>query len=380
MTQNRRVGLYYSVRSKDGKWAYKPIPKKNLKNLTEGNFYLIYYEGWGSNGKARKHTENVGKLVDVAKIALAQKEADLRMRIVRGSTSPVPEHVPSESTSPAPEPAPAATPTPEHYRRAHGITLWAPEPAPAPTPTPSIKDAAESVYGVDDEIATYLGNAAKLASKTYKAYKCTLGLFRKSCSKQYVHQITKQDLQAFDTDLMKEGQDDRTRANYVGHVVTFLRTKEGRRQGPEIIGVSIKVKYVESPPEAYTRGELQDLIRVSSEGDKFLWRFFLGTGFRETEVAVAEKTDINRDTKTIRVDEKRYFDFKPKDCEKRSVPISDALLAEIEAGSSLLFPNTEGNPDGHLLRRLKTVAFKGGMSAGVKIGHSTPRERCVAAE
>ncbi len=79
------------------------------------------------------------------------------------------------------------------------------------------------------------------------------------------------------------------------------------------------MKYVESPPEAYTRGELQDLFRVSSERDKFRWRFFLGTGFRETEVAVAEKTDINRDTKTIRVDEKRYFDFKPKDCEKCSV-------------------------------------------------------------
>jgi integrase len=143
---------------------------------------------------------------------------------------------------------------------------------------------------VDDEIATYLVNAAKLAPKTYKAYKYTLGLFRKSCSKQYVHQITKQDLQAFDTDLMKEGEDDRTRANYVGHIVTFLRNKEGRRQGPEIIGVSIKVKYVESPPEAYTRGELQDLFRVSSKRDRFLWRFFLGTGFRETEVAVAEKT------------------------------------------------------------------------------------------
>jgi integrase len=87
-----------------------------------------------------------------------------------------------------------------------------------------------------------------------------------------------------------------------------------------------------------------------------------------------QKTDINRDTKTIRVDEKRYFDFKPKDCEKRSVPISDALLAEIEAGSSLLFPNTEGNPDGHLLRRLKTVAFKGGLNCGKCIGKVDGKE------
>lgn len=37
---------------------------------------------------------------------------------------------------------------------------------------------------------------------------------------------------------------------------------------------------------------------------------------------------MNRDTKTISVDEKPYFGFKPKDYEKRNVPISDTLLTE----------------------------------------------------
>jgi hypothetical protein len=43
------------------------------------------------------------------------------------------------------------------------------------------------------------------------------------------------------------------------------------------------------------------MFRVSNgdEDEKFLWRFFLATGFREG--AVAEVTDINRDTKTISV-------------------------------------------------------------------------------
>src|SRR5437588_9663643 len=50
-------------------------------------------------------------------------------------------------------------------------------------------------------------------------------------------------------------------------------------------------------PEAYTGQELEGLSWVSDgdEDEKFLWRFFLGTGFRES--AVAEVTDINRDTK-----------------------------------------------------------------------------------
>jgi integrase/recombinase XerD len=218
---------------------------------------------------------------------------------------------------------------------------------------------AKDGYRIDDEIAVYLSNAAKLSPKTYKAYKLSLELFRQTCKKTYVHQITKQDLQAFDSDLLDDDNEDRTRHNRVTHVVTFLRNGEGRRLGPPITDVSIMVKYVEAPPEAYTRQELEDLFRVSDEEEKFLWRFFLGTGFREAEVSVAEVTDLNRDTKTIRVDEKPYFGFKPKDCEKRNVPVSDTLIAEIDAraklGSCSLLFGKNGRPNGHLLRVLKNV-------------------------
>jgi len=223
-------------------------------------------------------------------------------------------------------------------------------------------------YRLDDEIAIYLSNVAKLAPKTYQAYKRSLELFRQSCKKIYMHQIGKQDLQAFDSFLIEEGNEDRTRHNRVQHIVTFLKNKEGRRLGSPINDVFVTIGYVEAPPEAYTRQELEDLFRVSDDDEKFLWRFFLGTGFREAEVSVAEVTDVNRDTKTIRVDEKPYFGFKPKDSEKRNVPISDVLIAEIDArtksgSSSLLFGNN-GRPDGHLLRQLKQVAFDGGLSCG----------------
>ncbi|MFZ3262460.1 MAG: phage integrase SAM-like domain-containing protein [Terriglobales bacterium] len=230
----------------------------------------------------------------------------------------------------------------------NGITVRPQTPA---EPTPEH-------YGLADEIKTYLGNVEKLAPRTYTNYKLTLSQFQESCGKIFVHQITKQDLQAFDSFLLKRGDEDRTRANKIQHLVTFLRNKEGRRAGPPIEGVSIKVKYVEAPPEAYTRQELEELFRVSSEDDKMLWRFFLGTGFRESEVSVAEYTDVNPDTSQICADEKPYFDFRPKDCEKRLVPISDELIIQLKArknGCSLIF-HKNGRPDGHLLRRLKIVA------------------------
>lgn len=129
------------------------------------------------------------------------------------------------------------------------------------------------------------------------------------------------------------------------------------------------MRYVERPPEAYTRAELEALFAVSSDEDRELWRFFLATGFREGEVAHAEVTDLHKDSKTIRVDEKKFWNYKPKDSEKRNVPVPDSLIEWIEkkakSGScSLLFPTADGRPDGHLLRKLKVVALRGGLNCG----------------
>jgi integrase/recombinase XerD len=242
---------------------------------------------------------------------------------------------------------------------------------PVPVPDPESVVSGSVKYRLDEEVRTYLTNCEKLAPTSYKAYRLTLAdLFPQSCKKIFVHQITKQDLQAFDSFLMQRGDEDRTRANRVEHVTTFLRNKEGRRAGPPILGVSITINYVEAPPEAYIRQELEDLFRVSCDEDKMLWRFFIGTGFRESEVSVAEYTDVNPDTKSISVTEKAYFEFKPKDCEKRSVPISDDLIVQLRArknGSSLIFPKN-GRPDGHLLVRLKRAAFNGGLNCGKCVG------------
>jgi hypothetical protein len=76
--------------------------------------------------------------------------------------------------------------------------------------------------------------------------------------------------------------------------------------------VSIRVIYVELPPEAYTSQELDNLIRASSEDDKLPWQFLLGTGFRESEASVAECSDINSEKMLATVNEKVFSASDPK--------------------------------------------------------------------
>jgi hypothetical protein len=74
MSKNRRVSLYYSTKV-GGKWKYKKAPKRPV-NLTEGNFVIFWYSG------TRKMYENVGKIADVAEVAVARKELELRQCIL----------------------------------------------------------------------------------------------------------------------------------------------------------------------------------------------------------------------------------------------------------------------------------------------------------
>ncbi len=118
--------------------------------------------------------------------------------------------------------------------------------------------------------------------------------------------------------LKKDGQDDRTVANRVSGVITFLRAHG-------VVTVTLRHKYTEKKVKAYSVEELRALNAASTDEELQIWQFFLGTGFREDEVAHACDTDVDFKLKTIRVLEKRQWDWKPKDKEERTVPIPDSL-------------------------------------------------------
>jgi integrase len=65
---------------------------------------------------------------------------------------------------------------------------------------------------------------------------------------------------------------------------------------------------------------------------------------------------------------KPEYSFQPKDREEREVPVPDDLLAKLKAHVAkhpqqrLLFPNRRGQPQKHMIRRLKRTALKAGLN------------------
>ena len=108
------------------------------------------------------------------------------------------------------------------------------------------------------------------------------------------------------------------------------------------------------------------MLSVATLEEADLIHTFLRTGFRDEEVAYMLWTNVDWKRKQITIDEKPQYRWKPKDKERRVVPLEDrVLLTRLAARrkrqrpqSLLVFPNTLGGPDMHLIRKLHKVVAK----------------------
>lgn len=97
-------------------------------------------------------------------------------------------------------------------------------------------------------------------------------------------------------------------------------------------------------------------------------RMALMLGLREREVEFAEWSDIDWQHATFRVQGKPDLGFAVKDYAQRLIPIPDALLQmlaqrkEQSPETTLIVGNDEGEPEGHLLRKLKQLARRAGLN------------------
>jgi integrase len=236
------------------------------------------------------------------------------------------------------------------------------------------------------KIAAYLEEIeANKARGTYLAYNRSLELFKASCRRLNLEDVRREDLLAFKTYLRRQDSlGDRSRYNHFLNVSVFFKWANHR-------SIAMGVKKNDWPakperdPEEYTTEEIKALLtaaaktyrgrdraKVETKDDRLLLNAFLCSGLRDGEVAHLTYGDIDGKHSLWTVRPKAGHSLKTKESQ-RVVPVGEWLTKKVleqkkvegKQNEDLIFPNTRGKPDGHLLRILKRVSKKAGLTGRV---------------
>jgi integrase len=224
-----------------------------------------------------------------------------------------------------------------------------------------------SGHSLETAIIEYLKEVrASKSERTYQAYSVTLKQFADGCTKTNIEDIERSDILAFKLALTNKGNVKRTISNRLDFLKIFFNRFE--LKWPLL--KTDRVKYTEKTVSAYSPQEIQSLMAAADRDEADLFQFLLCTGVREQEAMFATWRDVDFDGRTFHVSEKLDLGFTPKDKEEAEIPIPDSLVAQLkerrnrQPKSRLIFPHSNGTPNGHFLRILKNVAFRVGMNCG----------------
>lgn len=227
---------------------------------------------------------------------------------------------------------------------------------------------AERKTTLSSAVELYFSNleARRADPKTIKTYRIAVNGFVASCKKPYVENIDKQDMLDYMRWLgdklvpkRKHGNPERTMFNKVGHVAIFLKAI-GK---PHLLPTTEYPQYEEKMVTAHDEDELTVLYAHADADERFQLDYFLGSGVRDGEAAHAEYSDLKGNV--LEIKRKPHLNWKPKKhhCRKITIPQShaDAIRRrERAATSSLIFPNSKGNPNQKLLYKLQSLAERAG--------------------
>jgi integrase len=223
---------------------------------------------------------------------------------------------------------------------------------------------------------------ARGAMEAAEVYKRTLDDFFLRCTKLYADQLSHDDVVEFHRAMRKHGLSDRTVKNRHMNLRAFLLyLKFDKDEIKEIAGPT--PRYEKTLPEIFDPAELKDFFAaLDDEYDQLLFDVLLTCGLREQEVMHLERRDLSFARKTLKVQSKPHYGFKVKDSEQRELPVADdlmqRLLAYLEKKPGRLIFGAGGGeqdvPDGHLLRRLKTLVRNAGMNCGHCSGCENTKE------
>jgi integrase len=222
------------------------------------------------------------------------------------------------------------------------------------------------------------------SSEAAELYQRTMDLFMPGCRKVYADELTNDDIRAFHRQERVRGMSDRTIANRHSHLRTFmLYLKFDRDRIKDVAGP--KPRFEKRLPEIYEPDELKALFEsLNSAYDTLLLDILLQAGLREREAAHLEWRDIHWSRAILKVQSKPLWKHKIKDSEEREMPLSSDLLERLKvyrkqhSDHALIFGKNGGTtdaPDGHLLRRLKSLVRAAGLNCG-KCGTCESSREC----
>ena len=191
-----------------------------------------------------------------------------------------------------------------------------------------------------------------------------IDLMRKR-NKAYIDEIDRDDIFGFHTALRKRGCEDRTVANKHARLASWLRFG-----GIDKAILPPVPRYEEKLPTIYSSEQTKAILAAADPVMKICILLGLKTGLRDQELMHLEFRDINWTDKTLRVQSKEQWGFLPKTWEQREIPIPDDLVAELAAwqktrqGQELVLGTKNHKPNTKLLRTLKSMVHRAGLSCG----------------
>ena len=193
----------------------------------------------------------------------------------------------------------------------------------------------------------------------------------------YTHSLTRKNVLAYHAAMRKRGLSPRTVANRHDRLKSFLRwCKVDTSFMPDT------PRYEKSLPSIYTPKETAAILAASDDHMRVVLLMGLKLGLRELEIAHAEWGDVHWEDKVFRVSGKPHWDFRVKDAEERDVPIPADVLAVLKTWrekhpkTKLIVGTDTDRPNFHLLRTLKRLAKRSGLSCGDCDGCSSETGEC----
>ena len=318
---NKTVVLYQHIKIK-GKLKYGKVdPSRRLRRLSEGEYYISWYEG------TRKRMEPLGPDPDVAKVAFDKKSAELRFIATGGEVKPA-------EVKPADE------------ERGTRTKL-----------TEAIKEF------LDDCLDRQGKSGYGLAKGTVKAYRYRLEYLSEFKPEAFLDEVDIDFIKRFRRFLLDHPDDlgDRSCYNAMQTVSTFLNKHD-------ITAAKKVLKEMSYPPKPlipYTNDEPATFFGACTEKESWIFKFFLHSMGREREVAFCEARDLLFDRNVLHISPKPDKGFRLKGkrsgqaVKGRRVPIPTAFmdsmkkLCEGKGPRDILFPNGQGSIQGHFLRLCK---------------------------